>query len=125
MGIELLTERYQGQIAGVLSCYDRIIMQGTVPGWCYARGMTEYFYTHQIRIFDYTDFAQPLRDLAQGEPAELIAICERAMERDIGRRYADVTALRDTQRALAKEEEHFRFLVENSNDFVTVLDENG
>ena len=32
MGIELLTERYKDQIAGVLSCYDRIIIQGTVPG---------------------------------------------------------------------------------------------
>lgn len=62
MGVELLTERYRGQIAGVLSCYDRIIIQGTVPGWCYARGMTDYFYTHQIRIFDYANWAEPLRD---------------------------------------------------------------
>ena len=53
MGVELLTERYKGQIAGVLSCYDRIIIQGTVPGWCYASGMTDYFYAHRIRIFDY------------------------------------------------------------------------
>jgi len=29
-----LTERYKDQIAGVLCCYDRIIIQGTVPGWC-------------------------------------------------------------------------------------------
>jgi hypothetical protein len=43
VGVELLTERYQKQIAGVLSCYDRIIIQGTVPKWCYASGMTEYF----------------------------------------------------------------------------------
>lgn len=62
MGIELLTERYRRQIAGVLSCYDRIIIQGTVPGWCYAQGMTEYFYTHQIRIFDYPKWAEPLRE---------------------------------------------------------------
>jgi hypothetical protein len=41
MGVELLTERYEDQIAGVLSCYDRIIIQGTVPGWCYASGMTK------------------------------------------------------------------------------------
>jgi hypothetical protein len=43
MGVELLTERHKDQIAGVLSCYDRIIIQGTVPGWCYASGMTDYF----------------------------------------------------------------------------------
>ena len=62
MGVQLLTERYQGQIAGVLSCYDRIIIQGTVPKWCYAKGMTDYFYQHQIRIFDYPKWAEPLRD---------------------------------------------------------------
>jgi hypothetical protein len=62
MGVELITERYEDQIAGVLSCYDRIIVQGTVPGWCYASGMTDYFYKHQLRIFDYTDWAQPLRE---------------------------------------------------------------
>src|ERR1022692_2667032 len=28
MGVELITERYEDQIAGVLSCYDRIIIQG-------------------------------------------------------------------------------------------------
>jgi len=60
--VQLLTERYQGQIAGVLSCYDRIIIQGTLPKWCYAKGMTDYCYEHQIRIFDYPKWAEPLRD---------------------------------------------------------------
>ena len=62
MGVELLTERYRNQIAGVLSCYDRIIIQGTIPKWCYAKGMTDYFYEHKIRIFDYPKWAEPLRD---------------------------------------------------------------
>jgi hypothetical protein len=62
VGVELLTERYEDQIAGVLSCYDRIIIQGTVPGWCYACGMTDYFYGHQLRIFDYAKWAEPLRE---------------------------------------------------------------
>ena len=62
MGVELLTERHKDQIAGFLSCYDRIIIQGTVPGWCYASGMTDYFYKHQLRIFDYPKWAEPLRD---------------------------------------------------------------
>ncbi len=62
MGVELLTDRYADRIAGILSCYDRIIIQGTVPKWCYASGMTEYFYRHKIRIFDYPQWAQPLRE---------------------------------------------------------------
>jgi len=57
-----LVERHADQIAGVLSCYDRIILQGTLPGLCHAEGMTSYLYAHDIRIFDYARFAEPLRD---------------------------------------------------------------
>jgi hypothetical protein len=34
----------------------------TVPGWCYAGGMTDYFCKHQLRIFDYPKWAEPLRE---------------------------------------------------------------
>ena len=70
--MELLTERHTDEIAGVLSCYDRILIQGTLPGLCYAEGMTAYLKARQIRIFDYAQFAQPLRD-ALRENAERLA----------------------------------------------------
>jgi len=73
MGVELLTERYKDQIAGVLSCYDRIIIQGTVPGWCYASGMTDYFYARQIRIFDYPKWAEPLREKLRANMEQVAA----------------------------------------------------
>src|SRR5258708_1140646 len=73
MGIELLTERYNNQIAGILSCYDRIIIQGTLPKWCYAGGMTNYFYEHQIKIFDFPNWAQPLRDAIRQNAEHLAA----------------------------------------------------
>jgi len=57
-----LIERYTDKIRGVISCYDRTIIQGILPGLCFAEGMTSYLYTHQIRIFDYLRFAEPLRD---------------------------------------------------------------
>ena len=49
-------------MAGILCCYDRILIQGRVPQWGYASGMTEYFYARRMRIFDYPRWAQPLRD---------------------------------------------------------------
>lgn len=58
----LLTERYADKIRGQLSCYDRIIIQGTLPGFCFADGMTAYLYANDIRIFDYPRFAEPLRN---------------------------------------------------------------
>jgi hypothetical protein len=40
MSLVLLTDRHAPQISGVLSCYDRVIVQGTLPVFCYADGMT-------------------------------------------------------------------------------------
>jgi hypothetical protein len=69
----LLTERYRERLAGVLSCYDRIIVTGTLPGVCYAKGMTAFLSARQIRIFDYPRFAEPLRDRVRERAAELAA----------------------------------------------------
>lgn len=49
----LITERYKEKIYGVISCFDRIVIQGVIPGWCFAQGMTSYLYANDIRIFDY------------------------------------------------------------------------
>jgi hypothetical protein len=69
----LLSERYRERLAGVLSCSDRIIVTGTVPGVCYAKGMTAFLSARQIRVFDYPRFAEPLRDRVRERAAELAA----------------------------------------------------
>ncbi len=56
---------YTDKIQGILSCYDRILVQGNL-GWVgYADGMSSYLYAQGIRIFDYKKFAEPLRDQIQ------------------------------------------------------------
>ena len=60
--MDLLTTRYSENLVGVLSCYDRIVMTGTLPGACYADGMTSFLNSRGIRIFDYPQFALPLRE---------------------------------------------------------------
>lgn len=62
MAATALAERYSANMHGVLSCFDRLIITGTLPGACYAGGMTSFLYAHDIRIFDYPQFAEPLRD---------------------------------------------------------------
>lgn len=80
MGSELLTERYSKQIAGILSCYDRIVIFGTLPQICYAEGMTSWLYQSGVRIFDYPRFAQPFRDQIR-QNAEKLAV-EHGLEID-------------------------------------------
>ena len=72
MGLTLLTDRYANHIAGILSCWDRILVFGTLPKLCYADGMTSYLYERKIRIFDYAKFAEPFRNELR-ENAERLA----------------------------------------------------
>ena len=70
----LLTDRYHDRLAGVLSCYDRIVITGTLPGACFAEGMTRILNARGIRVFDYpTQFAAPLRDRVREAAARLAA----------------------------------------------------
>ena len=68
-----LLERYDDRIAGVLSCYDRVVITGTLPTVCYADGMTKFFNANHVRIFDYAKFAEPLRDRVREQAASLAA----------------------------------------------------
>ena len=57
-----LLERYAARITGVLSCFDRLIVTGTVPGICYAQGMVAYLSTRGVRMLDYPEYFKPLGD---------------------------------------------------------------
>ena len=58
--MSLITERYADKITGVLGCFDRLIITGTLPTLCYADGMTRYLSARRIRIFDFAEWAKPL-----------------------------------------------------------------
>ena len=57
-----LLERYGDRILGVLSCYDRVIVRGGIFGLNYAKGMEAYLRSREIRLFDFPQFAMPLRE---------------------------------------------------------------
>jgi hypothetical protein len=44
-----LTKRYGDRLAGVLSCYDRIVITGTLPGACYAAANQRFSRTRSNR----------------------------------------------------------------------------
>jgi hypothetical protein len=77
---EGLAERYDERIAGVLSCYDRIVITGTVPGICHAQGMTAFLRANGIRIFDYPQFAATLRDTVRENAAKVAEAAGVAIE---------------------------------------------
>jgi len=68
----MLTDRHSSHIRGVLSCFDRILFTGTLPDICHAQAFTRELNRRRIRIFDFPQFAQPLRDAIR-ESAERAA----------------------------------------------------
>lgn len=60
--MELLTDRYEKSISGVLTCYDRLLITGTLPKVCFAQGMTALLYSLKVKIFDYPKWAEKFRD---------------------------------------------------------------
>jgi hypothetical protein len=57
-----ISERHAKHIRGVLSCYDRMLVSGTLTSVGYPAGMSGHLTSHGIRIFDFAQFAEPLRD---------------------------------------------------------------
>lgn len=100
----LITERYKDQIAGVISCYDRIIIQGTLPGWCFDQGMTSFLYANKIRVFDYPQFTKSLNDEIR-DNAEHVAK-ENGLEIEFIRKIKDFRKEDRIKRILEKRGDH-------------------
>jgi len=62
MTINPFVERYQAQIAGVLNCFGRVVITGTLPEIGHAEAMGGFLSARGIRLFDYPRWAEPLRD---------------------------------------------------------------
>lgn len=60
--MEELLVRHADKIQGTLSCLDRVVLTGTIPGICYAEGMGRLLGAQGIRLFGYPRWAEPLRD---------------------------------------------------------------
>jgi hypothetical protein len=62
MSNPLLTERYHDQITGVLSCFDRIVITGSLPDCCHVDAMKAQVLKRKMRFFDYPELVNPLRN---------------------------------------------------------------
>jgi hypothetical protein len=51
-------EKYGPKIEGAISCFDRVIISGTLNKWGYSEGMFSYLMRNNIRIMDFPKFAK-------------------------------------------------------------------
>lgn len=70
--MRLLTDQYKEKIKGVLGCFDRVVIKGTLQGVAHAEGMALFLRKRHIPIFGYLKLAESLRDKVR-ENAENVA----------------------------------------------------
>jgi len=56
-----LLKRYEPDIVGVLGCFDRVVVTGTLTEVAYPDALTAVLHREGIRCFDLGQFAEPLR----------------------------------------------------------------
>jgi hypothetical protein len=66
-------EQHRDEIGCVLSCFDRVVITGTLPDICHARAMAGHLGGRGIRLFDYAHWAEPLRDEIRANAERLAA----------------------------------------------------
>src|SRR5216110_102690 len=64
-------ERYADRIVGTVSCFDRVVVTGTLPAICHARAMEGHLRARSMRLFDYPRWAEPLRDQIRANAEQL------------------------------------------------------
>jgi hypothetical protein len=57
-----LEQRHASRIQGRLSCFDRVVIMGTLPAICHSQALERTLWSQEIRFFDYPRWAEPLRD---------------------------------------------------------------
>ena len=68
-----IEDRYADKILGTLSCFDRVVLTGTLVDIGHAGAMAATLTARKFRLFDYARFAEPLRDEIRANAERLAA----------------------------------------------------
>jgi hypothetical protein len=77
-------ERHAAKIVGTLSCFDRVVITGTLPDICHAEAVAMYLTARGVRLFDYPQFAMQFRDQIRAHAEDLA--CQNGLAIDFIRR---------------------------------------
>ncbi len=68
-----LVSRYADKIVGVLGCYDRVVLSGTLTAVAHPEAMAGVLYREHIRCFDLAQYVEPLREQIRQNAERLAA----------------------------------------------------
>lgn len=68
-----LLERYADKIVGVIGCYDRVVVAGTLTGIAHPEAMARVLFQAGVRCFDLGQYVEPLREQIRQNAEKLAA----------------------------------------------------
>jgi hypothetical protein len=68
-----LLTRYADQIVGILGCYDRLVLSGTLTAIAYPEAMAGVLRREHIRCFDLEQYVEPIREQIRKNAERLAA----------------------------------------------------
>jgi hypothetical protein len=68
-----LLSRYADKIVGVLGCYDRVVLSGTLTAIAHPEAMAAELRREGIRCFDLANYVEPLREQIRANAEQLAA----------------------------------------------------
>ena len=78
-----LIERYADKIVGVLGCYDRVVLNGTLMAIAHPEAMAGVLRREGIRCFDLAQFVEPLREEIRQNAERLAAARHTVRKEDL------------------------------------------
>lgn len=112
--MKLITETHVEHIRGTISCRDRIIIRGTLPPFCYTKGILQIEYATDI-VFDQQSYLQTMYDtltktaIHTVKPENIATFLEKKLhgnyQDDMGNRFntrIEVTRTKDLTSSMMK-----------------------
>jgi len=78
-------KRHQDKIAATLTCFDRVVITGTLPDIAHAQALARHLRGRDIRLFDYPLWAEPFREELRANAERLAG--EQGLEIEFIRRH--------------------------------------
>ena len=72
-------ERHAQKIAGVLTCFDRVVITGIFPEICHSDALARYLTQREFRLFGYPRWAEPFRHQSRAHAELLLLLHRRAL----------------------------------------------
>jgi len=97
-------KKYQDKIQGVIGCYDRVVLKGTLHEACHSGGMMNILNRKGVKFKEYRNYVKPYRDaivqntkqIAQTEqvPIEFIRNSKKVRKEDLVQKHIELSGKR-------------------------------